>query len=127
MVLADEIALEILSNQYFLKLFKVCMERSIYYTLNIDNQDSYSQKEFKDLLRFADLLSVSSISEARNYAYRIITYLNPYFKQDPYYRTVSKAVYYNLGNFPAVAYFVKDNNKQSELQIYPILMMILKN
>ena len=58
MVLADEIALEILSNQYFLKLFKVCMERSIYYTLNIDNQDSYSQKEFKDLLRFADLLSV---------------------------------------------------------------------
>ena len=115
MVLADEIALEILSNQYFLKLFKVCMERSIYYTLNIDNQDSYSQKEFKDLLRFADLLSVSSISEARNYAYRIITYLNPYFKQDPYYRTVSKAVYYNLGNFPAVAYLEKENNNQSEL------------
>ena len=84
------------------------MERSIYYTLNIDNQDSYSQKEFKDLLRFADLLSVSSISEARNYAYRIITYLNPYFKQDPYYRTVSKAVYYNLGNFPAVAYWKRE-------------------
>jgi hypothetical protein len=115
MVLADEIALEILSNQYFLKLFKVCIERSIYHTLSIDNQDSYSEKEFKDLLRFADLLSVSSISEARNYAYRIITYLNPYFQQDPYYCTVSKAVYYNLGNFPAVAYLEKENNNQSEL------------
>lgn len=115
MVLADEIALEILSNQYFLKLFKVCIERSIYHTLSINYQDSYSEKEFKDLLRFADLLSNSSISEARNDAYRIITYLNPYFQQDPYYCTVSKAVYYNLGNFPAVAYLEKENNNQSEL------------
>lgn len=115
MVLADEIALEILSNKYFLKLFKICIERSIYHTLSIDNQDSYSEKEFKDLLRFADLLSISSISEARNYAYRIITYLNPYFQQDPYYCTVSKAVYYNLGNFPAVAYLEKENNNKSEL------------
>lgn len=115
MVLADEIALEILSNKYFLKLFKICIERSIYHTLSIDNKDSYSEKEFKDLLRFADLLSISSISEARNYAYRIITYLNPYFQQDPYYCTVSKAVYYNLGNFPAVAYLEKENNNQSEL------------
>lgn len=115
MVLADEIALEILSNKYFLKLFKICVERSIYHTLSIHIQYSYSEKEFKDLLRFADLLSVSSISEARNYAYRIITYLNPYFQQDPYYCTVSKAVYYNLGNFPAVAYLEKENNNQSEL------------
>lgn len=115
MVLADEIALEILSNQYFLKLFKICTERSIYSTLGVVNNDSYSEKEFKDLLRFADLLSASSISEARNYAYRVITYLNPYFQQDPYYCTVSKAVYYNLGNFPAVAYLEKENNNQSEL------------
>lgn len=115
MILADEIALEILSNQYFLKLFRVCIERSICHTLSIDNQDLYSEKEFKDLLRFADLLSISSVSEARNYAYRIITYLNPYFQQDPYYCTISKAVYYNLGNFPAVSYLEKENNNQSEL------------
>ncbi|KGN81616.1 hypothetical protein HQ35_04395 [Porphyromonas cangingivalis] len=115
MALADEIALEILSSPYFLKLFKVCIERSIYHTLSIDNQNSYSEKEFRDLLRFADLLSVSSIAEARNYAYRIITYLNPYFQKDEYYCTVSKAVYYNLGNFPAVAYLEKENNNQSEL------------
>lgn len=115
MVLADKIALEILSNQYFLRLFKLCTERSIFYILSIDTQNSYSEKEFKDLLRFADLLSVSSMSEARNYAYKIITYLNPYFQQNPYYCTVSKAVYYNLGNFPAVAYLEKENNNQSEL------------
>lgn len=115
MVLADEIALEILSNTYFLKLFKVCTERSIVNTLGIDNQISYSEKEFKDLLRFSDLLSISSISEARNYAYKIITYLNPYFRQNPYYCTVSKAVYYNLGNFPAVVYLEKENNNQSKL------------
>jgi replicative superfamily II helicase len=115
MVLADIIAHEILSNQYFLKLLKICTEQSAFYTLEIDHQTSYSDKEFKDLLRFADLLSVSSIPEARNHAYKIITYLNPHFQQNPYYCTVSKAVYYNLGNFPAVAYLERENNNQSEL------------
>lgn len=115
MVLADEIALEILSSTYFLKLFKACTERSIVNTLGVDDKITYSEKEFKDLLRFADLLSISSISEARNYAYQIVTYLNPYFQQNPYYCTVSKAVYYNLGNFPAVVYLEKENNNQSEL------------
>lgn len=115
MILADKIATEILSSEYFLKLFKISIERSIYQMFSIDNKNLYSPKEFKDLLRFADLLSLSSISKARNCAYKIITYLNPYFYQDVYYCTVSKAVYYNLGNFPAVAYLEKENNNQSEL------------
>lgn len=115
MTLADDIAEDVLKNTYFQKLFKICTERSIIHSLDIERQVSYSEKEFKDLLRFSDLLSLSSNSEAKNSAYNIITYLNPFFQKDPYYCTVAKAVYYNLGNFPAVAYLEKENNNQSEL------------
>ena len=105
MTAANQIAQTIISDSYFLKLYRVCVERSVLRTLNIDTEEKYTEKEIRDLLRFADLLSTSSISDARNYAYKIITYLNPYYKDNVYYHTVAKAVYSNLGNFPAISYF----------------------
>ena len=80
MTAANQIAQTIISDSYFLKLYRVCVERSVLRTLNIDTEEKYTEKEIRDLLRFADLLSTSSISDARNYAYKIITYLNPYYK-----------------------------------------------
>ena len=111
MILADKIAQEVIGGEYFHSLFTKCMEFSFYQTLNIDNPFSYTDKEYRDLLIFADLLSSSSLSEARSYAYQIITYLNASYREDSYYRIVSKSVYYNLGNFPAVNYLeVEDCN-----------------
>lgn len=111
MILADKIAQEVIGGEYFHSLFTKCMEFSFYQTLNIDNPFSYTDKEYWDLLIFADLLSSSSLSEARSYAYQIITYLNASYREDSYYRIVSKSVYYNLGNFPAVNYLeVEDCN-----------------
>lgn len=80
MTAIDNIAQTIISDLYFQKLFKICIERSVLYTLSINTNIRYSEKEYFDLLRFSDLLSGSTISVARNYAYRIITYLHPYFK-----------------------------------------------
>lgn len=99
MILADKIAQEIMGSEYFQSLFVICMERSYYQILNLCKSIQYKEKEYKDLLRFADLLSASSFSEARSYAYHIITFLNSSYKNEPYYRMVSKSVYYNLGNF----------------------------
>ena len=82
MTAANQIAQTIISDSYFLKLYRVCVERSVLRTLNIDTEEKYTEKEIRDLLRFADLLSTSSISDARNYAYKIITYLNPYYKDN---------------------------------------------
>lgn len=115
MTAANQIAQTIISDSYFLKLYRVCVERSVLRTLNIDTEEKYTEKEIRDLLRFADLLSTSSISDARNYAYKIITYLNPYYKDNVYYHTVAKAVYSNLGNFPAISYLEADNNNTSNL------------
>lgn len=115
MTAANQIAQTIISDSYFLKLFRTCVERSALRILNISTEEKYTEKEFRDLLRFADLLSTSSISDARNYAYKIITYLNPYCKDNMYYQTVAKAVYSNLGNFPAISYLEADNNNTSNL------------
>lgn len=115
MIAANQIAQTIISDSYFLKLFRTCVERSAFRTLNISTEEKYTEKEIRDLLRFADLLSTSFISDARNYAYKIITYLNPYCKDNMYYQTVAKAVYSNLGNFPAISYLEADNNNTSNL------------
>lgn len=115
MILADEIANEIVKSSYFCKLFRKSMELSLQEMLNLEVKTICTEKEYHDLLRFADLLSISSFSQARNYAYNIITYLNSRFKNDPYYRTVSKSVYYNLGNFPAVKYLTQIDSNNAEL------------
>ena len=115
MTAANQIAQTIISEPYFLKLYQACVERSVLHTLNINTEEKYTEKEFRDLLRFADLLSISSHSEARNYAYKIITYLNPYYKDNSYYQNVAKAVYSNLGNFPAIAYLELENDNTSSL------------
>ncbi len=115
MVLADEIAKEIMNNPYFHKLYIKCMEYSYNEMLGCDNGITYTEKEYKDLLRFAELLSNSSDSQSRENAYRIITYLNSTYKEEPYYRIVSKSVYYNLGNFPAAYYLINNDGNESEL------------
>ena len=127
MNVADEISKEIKENTYFHRLYSKCMERSYSETLRLEsNISQYTDKEYRDLLRFADLLSSATDSESRNYAYKIITYLNSHYKNDPYYRTISKSVFYNLGNFPAVKYLTQTDDNQSELPIDRILQVEAK-
>jgi replicative superfamily II helicase len=74
-------------------------------------EDVLREQEYVHLLRFADILSNSSDSKARNKSYQIISILNHAYKEDPTYRTYSKAVFAKLGNFPAIEYLEdKDRN-----------------
>lgn len=99
MIIADRIAQDIIKSSYFQSLFKACLEHSYFQILSLEASSDFSEKEYRDLLRFADLLSTASLPEARTFAYQIITYLNFRYKLDPYYCMVSKSVYYNL-EFP---------------------------
>lgn len=127
MNVAEEISKTIKGNSYFQRLFNECMERSYSESLSLENElSNYTDKEYRDLLRFADLLSSASDSESRNYAYKIITYLNSHYKNDLYYRTISKSVFYNLGNFPAVKYLQHTDNNQAELPIDRMLQIEAK-
>ncbi|MCS2388129.1 hypothetical protein NXV57_09510 [Bacteroides thetaiotaomicron] len=126
MILADKIAQEIMGSEYFQSLFVICMERSYYQILNLCKSIQYKEKEYKDLLRFADLLSASSFLKARSYAYHIITFLNSSYKNEPYYRMVSKSVYYNLGNFPAVNYLTKEDCNEAVLPLDKMIQIDAK-
>lgn len=114
--IANKIAKEIFDDDYFKELFQksllISAKSSIY---NSPNFNGFSPKEFNDTLRFADILSNSDMQNARNKAYQIITYLNPAYNSNPLYQSVSKAVYSNLGNFPAVLYLKEKNNNDAEL------------
>lgn len=111
----EKLTEDILGDNYFKYLFKKCSLINAYYTINKDSINNLTDKEFKDSLRFADILSNSSNSLARNKSYQIITFLNFYYSNDKIYRTISKAVYSKLGNFPAVNYLENLNSNIAEI------------
>ena len=117
MTIIEKLAEDILKDDYFSQLFRKSSLLSAYNQFNIVNNDTLSNKELKDTLRFADILSNSSNSIARNKAYQIITFLNTSYSNNPIYKTVSKAVYSKLGNFPAIKYLEKYNENNSELPL----------
>ncbi len=117
MTIIEKLTEDILKDEYFNLLFRKSSLLSAYNQFNILNNDTLSEKELKDILRFADILSNSTNSIARNKAYQIITFLNTSYSNDPIYKTVSKAVYSKLGNFPAIKYLEEYNENNSELPI----------
>lgn len=117
MTIIEKLTEDILMDEYFNQLFRKSSLLSAYNQFNILNNDTLSEKELKDILRFADILSNSTDSIARNKAYQIITFLNTNYSNDPIYKTVSKAVYSKLGNFPAIKYLEEYNENNSELPL----------
>ncbi|MEP5601055.1 MAG: DEAD/DEAH box helicase [Algibacter sp.] len=108
-----------MTDEYFKFVFSKCSLISAEYNLKIElSENILTNKELTDALRFSDILSNSKNSEARNKAYQIITYLNHKFKNDEIYRTVSKAVYSKLGNFPAINYLTNYNENIATLPFF---------
>lgn len=99
--LIEKLSERALEDQYFKDLFK---KAELIYTLNIFNIEAvpFTQKEFIDILRFADILSNSSISSNKNLAYKIISLLYDQYNNNEDYMFFSKAVLIRLGNFPAL-------------------------
>lgn len=58
-----------------------------------------SEKEFDDVLRFADILSRSSEAEGRNKAYKIISLMYDAYKDDMQFQYYANAILTKLGNF----------------------------
>lgn len=117
MTIIEKLTEDILKEEYFNLLFRKSSLLSAYNQFNIVNNGTLSEKELKDILRFADILSNSTNSVARNKAYQIITFLNTNYSNNPIYKTVSKAVYSKLGNFPAIKYLEEYNENNSELPL----------
>lgn len=118
MLLIDKLTYDINNDDYFLELFDKCMLSSAGFNLKASNLIDITNKEFIDLLRFADILSNSMEPNNRNKAYQIITSLNHQYSTDPIYKTISKAVFSKLGNFPAILYLENKNYNNAELPLF---------
>lgn len=118
MTIIEELTKDILVDEYFIKLFRKCSILSANNNLNNSSiQYTLTPKELKDILRYSDILSISNNPVARNKSYQIITFLNKNYNQDSLYKTVAKAVYSKLGNFPAIEYLSKHNSNTAELPL----------
>lgn len=127
MTIIEKLTEDILNNEYFNSLFRKSSLLSAYRQFNIISDVIFSDKELKDTLRFADILSNSNNSVARNKAYQIITFLNTNYSNNPIYKTISKAVYSKLGNFPAIKYLEEYNENNSELPLNRLIEVEAKS
>ncbi len=118
MKIIDRLTDDILKSDYFNHIFSKCSLLSADYNLRNNESDSvFTSKELIDALRFSDILSNSTQSEARNKSYQIITNLNSQFFENEIYKTVAIAVYSKLGNFLAINYLVNYNHNNATLPI----------
>lgn len=110
MKLIDKLIEDIFVDEYFRAIYQKCFHIFSLHNLNQETIVKLSEKELNDVLRYADILSVSDIPKARNTAYNLITFLYPDYREYPVFKTISKAIYSKLGNFPAISYLEKNNN-----------------
>lgn len=75
---------------------------------SIDNL--LSEKEYLDIMRFADILSRDINYEGRNIAYKIISILYPFYKDDEYYKFICNSVMTKLGNFPSLGLIMEKDD-----------------
>ncbi|BAV07223.1 Helicase conserved C-terminal domain-containing protein [Filimonas lacunae] len=114
----ERLAADVLQDTYFNDLYnKAAKMFAKKMFISVNNEFFWVEKEVRDLLRFADILSNSSKVESRNKAYQIITLLNKDFNKDPYYRTFAHSVLAKLGNFPGIEYLRNEDGNNSELPL----------
>lgn len=98
----QELANSALKDDYLQKLIE---KAEHIYGLNFLKKSSdvfLSEKEYLDIMRFADILSRDINCEGRNMAYKIISILYPFYKDDEYYKFICNSVMTKLGNFPSL-------------------------
>lgn len=82
-----------------------------------DETITFSDKEYHDILRFADILCRSEIAEGRNKAYKIVSLLYDFYNDEPFFKCCADAVLTKLGIFPALSLLSKQNNAYSTTEI----------
>jgi superfamily II DNA/RNA helicase len=112
MSIFEELSKKALADDYFKELFckAEMLSASNFFQVK---KDDLEEKEFLDLLRFADILSRSEESDAQNKAYKTISLLVDDYKDEAVFRAFSNSVLTKLGNFPALK-FLEENDQNSD-------------
>ncbi len=75
-----------------------------------------TEKEFDDILRFADILSRSSGAEGRNKAYKIISLLYDAYKDDIQFQYYANSILTKLGNFASLSLAIGNSETVDTLE-----------
>ena len=121
--IADKLTTDIFESSYFQKLYqKISLNYGRHEVCKIPtSQLLLPDKEFFDLYRFADILSCSENSYARNTAFRIVSHLFPLYKNDYHFQKIANAVLLKLGNFPSIELLHKNEDVCIELPFSRII------
>ena len=77
-----------------------------------------SEKEYTDLLRFADILCRSKSAEGRNKSYKIISLLFDQYSSDPHFQAFADTVLTKLGIFPTLHLIYQNKSYYSNTEIF---------
>ena len=106
----QELANSALKDDYLQKLIEKAEHIYGLYFLRKSSDTTLTEKEYLDIMRFADILSRDINCEGRNLAYRIISILYPFYKGDEYYKFISNSVMTKLGNFPSLGLIMEKDD-----------------
>lgn len=124
----EELSTRALSDAYFKELFLKAelIYVNQYFNTNIDTK--LVDKEFFDLLRFADILSRSQESQFKNYAYKIVSLLVDKFKDNSDFQFFTESILIKIGNFPAIRLIEESFVTQNiQLPLENVLEKIIKS
>ncbi|SKC66590.1 DEAD/DEAH box helicase, partial [Maledivibacter halophilus] len=109
MGLLKELSENVLTDEYFIELFKKIERINFYKFFDISSNNVLTEKEFFDLMRYAEILSYSDKPKEKNFSYKIISLLFSDYKQNEYFVSYANAILVRLGNFPALELVLKNN------------------
>ena len=123
MKLLTELAIDTLNDAYFKELFIKAEKKLAYNFFGIEGQP-LNEKEFIDLLRFADILSHSKNDDARNKSYKVLSLLVDDYTKDQTFKFFANSILVKLGNFPALKFL--DTTIGNDLDKFPTEVLFEK-
>ena len=104
------------NDDYYNYLFNKIEQKYFNTILQGENNYELTEKEYNDLLRFADILSRASDSKHRQESYKIVSYMNELYGEDNEFKTIAESILIKLGNFPAEK-LINGNNQKVYIDI----------
>ncbi|AET66629.1 superfamily II helicase [Desulfosporosinus orientis DSM 765] len=96
-----EFASKVFEDDYFLELYSKVEEIELNKFFHFRHKN-LTEKEFFDLMRYADILSYSDKAKEKNCSYKIISLLFEEFSSSKLFISLAYAILIRLGNFPAL-------------------------
>lgn len=98
----EELVSKALSDEYLIELIDKLELKYAHYFLLKKNDVQLTDKEYDDILRYADILCRDANADGRNKSYKILSLLFDFYHDDKQYRYFANAILTKLGNFASL-------------------------